>query len=127
MNNNLNFKCETIVNNKYRLILSEKITLDKNGYADFKISIDEEQLINILIRFENDDSDQTKIKYSVSDDDVILTAYNIHPNPNNEYTIFSNKKEIIEIDNTKYYLESSITIYSNLYKQVNIDLYEEIN
>jgi hypothetical protein len=131
MSNNLDFKCEVILDNKFKKISSDKIVLKEENYACFNYSICENgidsPIFNIIVRFENDDSDQTRATYLVEGNDITLMVYNIHPNPNNEYIIFSNKKEIIEIDGKKYYIEPSITVYPSLIKQVNLDLYEEIN
>lgn len=131
MNNDLSFKCEVILDNKYKKVLSEKIALKDEKSVDFKFSVcgdgEYSPAFNVLVKFEEDDSNQGKIKYQVDDDNITLNVYNIRPNPNNEYTIFSNKKEIIEINNKKYYIEPRITVYTNLFKQVYLDLYEEIN
>ena len=131
MSTNLSFKCIAILNNKYKKILSENILLTDEDHADFHfIACDDEEHIpvfSISIEFKTDESDTAKIIYEIDNDNILLIGYNIQSNPNNQYTICSSKKEIIKLNNTKYYIESRITVYSNSLKQVYLDLYEKID
>jgi hypothetical protein len=131
MDTDLNFKCKVTLNNKYKKVLSENVLLKNNEYADFDFSVyDNEECLpafSISIQFEKDDTNLTRIEYDINDhNNVLITVYNIVPNPNNQYTICFNNKEIAEINDKKYFIEPKIIVYSNLFKEVTIDLYEEI-
>lgn len=131
MSINLDFKCQAILNNRYKKILSESMLLTDEDNVDFHFTAYDDgkyiPVFSVSIKFKTDDSNVAKIAYEINDDNILLIGYNIIPNPNTQYTICSSKKEAIQLDDKKYYIEPRIIVYSNSLKQVYIDLYEEIN
>ena len=133
MNDSAYIKCNKItIDNKYNKILSKSVTMsdtDKSVEFEFEMNYDEdyESFTFIVSLILDTDDGESRFHYKAKDNNISITLYNPTPNQSSDYTIFCSKRQFMHVksDSIKFYIMPKVTIYSNNFKDINIDIYSE--